>query len=235
MTLQIDRSIPEVLILRLDRPQSRNALDLELVERLQEALGAVQARAVVLGSTDPACFCAGADITVADEERVRISERLYALYHTMLSLDVPIVAAVGGHAVGGGAQLAVAADLRIGTPSTRFRFTGPGHGLAVGGWGLPSLVGRGRALDLCLAMRPVAAEEALRIGLLDRLVDDADAEAAELARHLAALDAAAVGRIKSLVREATGVLALLERERDGNRGWSGSVAGLRRPDMRTPP
>ena len=132
--------------------------------------------------------------------------------------------------MGGGAQLAIAGDLRIGTPATRIRFAGPGHGLSVGAWGLPSLVGRGRALDLCLAMREVGAEEALAIGLLDRVVADADTVAIELATAFAALDANAVGRVKSTVRDVTGLLAALEAEREGNRvNWSGSTTVLRRP------
>lgn len=233
MTLRADRPADGVLVLRLDRPECRNAINLLLVEALLDVFSAVSERAVVLGSTDPACFCAGADLRVGDRERARVSDRLYELYRRMLSLDVPIIAAAGGHAVGGGAQLALASDLRIGTPSTRFRFAGPGHGLAVGAWGLPSLVGRGRALDLCLTLRPVDAAEALSIGLLDRVADDADAVALEMATMLAGLDAGAVGRVKSIVRDAGGVLALLEQERTGNQEWLGSAAGLRRSHGRS--
>ena len=86
-----------------------------------------------------------------------------------------VVAALDGAAVGGGAQLAIAADLRVAAPAAFLQLAGPGHGLAVGAWGLPSLVGRGRALDLCLSMRPVEREEALAIGLVDRVADDAAA------------------------------------------------------------
>src|SRR5919108_254958 len=82
---------------------------------------------------------------------------------------------------GAGAQLAVAADLRVASPGARIQVAGPGHGLAVAAWSLPSLIGRGRAMDLCLTMRPVGAEEALRIGLVDRLEDDAAAAGLALA------------------------------------------------------
>ncbi len=230
MTLTTDRSTPKVLILRLDRPAKRNAIDRSLVEALLVAFEAPEARAIVLSSTDAACFCAGADLSIEDAERAAVSDLLYDLYGRMLRLPAPIVVAVDGHAVGGGAQLAIAGDLRIGTPATRIRFAGPGHGLSVGAWGLPSLVGRGRALDLCLAMREVGAEEALAIGLLDRVVADADTVAIELATAFAALDANAVGRVKSTVRDVTGLLAALEAEREGNRvNWSGSTTVLRRP------
>jgi enoyl-CoA hydratase len=228
MSLHIDRSLPGVLVLRLDRPAQRNAINREMVEALLTTFATVSERAVVLGSTDPSAFCAGADLTLADSERAAVSDLLYELYARMIRLDAPIVVAVGGHAVGGGAQLALAGDLRIGTPATRIRFPGPGHGLAVGAWGLPSLVGRGRALDLCLTMRPVDAAEALAIGLLDRVVDDADTAAMELATTLAGLDPAAVRRTKTLVRDASGLAAALAQEQAGNRAaWSGSTAGLR--------
>ena len=228
MSLQIDRSLPDVLVLQLDRPAQRNAINRDMVEALLAAFATVSERAVVLGSTDPSSFCAGADLTLADAERAAVSDLLYEVYARMIRLHAPIVVAVGGHAVGGGAQLALAGDLRIGTPATRIRFVGPGHGLAVGAWGLPSLVGRGRALDLCLTMRPVDATEALAIGLLDRVVDDADTEAMELATTLAGLDPAAVRRTKALVRDASGLAAALAQEQAGNRAaWSGSTAGLR--------
>jgi enoyl-CoA hydratase/carnithine racemase len=228
MSLRIDRSLPDVLVLRLDRPAQRNAINRDMVEALLAAFTTVSERAVVLGSTDPSAFCAGADLTLADAERAAVSDLLYEVYARMIGLDAPIVVAVGGHAVGGGAQLALAGDLRIGTPATRIRFPGPGHGLAVGAWGLPSLVGRGRALDLCLTMRPVDAAEAMAIGLLDRVVDDADAAAMELATTLAGLDPAAVRRTKTLVRDASGLAGALAQEQAGNQAaWSGSTAGLR--------
>lgn len=152
---------------------------------------------------------------------------MYELYEKMVTLPVPIVVALAGHAVGGGAQLAVAGDLRVAGPKTKIRVAGPAHGLSVAAWGLPSLVGRGRALDLCLTMRPVEAEEALSIGLVDRVKDDPDGAAVELASAIAGLDASAAGRVKRLVSQASGFLDALREERSGNReSWSGSVAAL---------
>ncbi|HET8754457.1 MAG TPA: enoyl-CoA hydratase/isomerase family protein [Solirubrobacteraceae bacterium] len=207
----------------LDRPHKRNALDAALVEALIDAFSAEPWRAVVLGTTDTRAFCGGADLSLADAARARVSLRLYDLYRLMIALPAPIVAAVQGPAVGGGAQLAIAADLRIGDARAVFRFPGPGHGLAVGAWGLPSLVGRGRAIDLCLTSRDVDADEALRIGLLDRVVDDAPAAARELAEQFAGLDAGAVGRVKRVVRGAAGLDAALAREAAGNASWEGAI------------
>jgi enoyl-CoA hydratase len=227
VSLKLERRDDGVVGVWLDRPAKRNALDRELVTALGNAFGDADARAFVLGSSSPGAFSAGADLGLADDERARVSDLLYRCYERMLRCPAPIVAAVDGAAVGGGAQLALASDLRVGGPSARLRFVGPGHGLAIGAWGLPSLVGRGRALELCLTMRPVDADEALSLGLLDRVEPDPRAAALTLASELTRLDAGAVGRIKAVTRTASDLLAALEEERRGNlEAWSGAVGGL---------
>jgi enoyl-CoA hydratase/carnithine racemase len=226
--VDVQRHADGVLALWLDRPQKRNAIDTPLVTALIRAVEEAGDEVIVLASRDPRAFCAGVDLSLTDAERAEVSDRLYALYHLLLTRRAPVVAAVGGPAVGGGAQLAIAADLRVIGPSAVFRFAGPGHGLAVGAWGLPSLVGRGRALDLCLTMRDVGAEEALAIGLADRVSDDVVTEALTIAASLAALDRAAVTRVRDMSQETFDLVAALDRERAGNRAaWSGSVDGLR--------
>jgi len=219
-----DRPAPGVLRVRLDRPERRNALDRPTLVALHDAFAAVEEPVVVLGSTSRAAFCAGADLGLEDGERAAVSDLLYALYGRITAAAAIVVAALDGPAVGGGAQLAIAADLRVCSAGARIRVAGPGHGLAVAAWGLPSLVGRGRAMDLCLTMRPVGAEEALAIGLVDRLVEDAEAGALELAAQLAALDPAAAARVKHVAWGAARALEALEAERAGNRAaWSGSM------------
>ena len=221
-----DRPAKDVLRLRLNRPDQLNAINMPLVRALNAAFDSVDARAVVLGSSSQA-FCSGADLDIEDEERARVSDLLYELYEKMVKLPVPIVVAVNGHVVGAGMQLAIAGDLRIAGPETKMRVAGPGHGLAVAAWGLPSLVGRGRALDLCLTMRAVGAEEALDIGLVDRVEQDPGEAAIGLASEFAGLDPAAVGRVKRVVIEASGYLDALREERSGNSAaWSGSAAAL---------
>lgn len=223
--MRVERREGGVVTLWLHRPDRRNAIHRAMVAELSEAFGDRSARAFVLGSSTRGSFCGGADLTLEDSERAEVSDQLYRLYQRMLLNPAPIVAAVDGAAVGGGAQLALASDVRIGSGSAQMRFVGPGHGLAIGSWGLPSLVGRGRAIELCLSMRPVGAAEALALGLLDRIDDDPAAAALALAESYAQLDPAAVARVKSVVRTASGVLAALEEERRGNlESWSGSVA-----------
>ena len=222
--LRADHPQQGVLRLRLDRPECRNALDRPLVEALLGAFEAREEPVVVLGSTSPGAFCAGADLRLDDGERAEVSDLLYALYARMAGSDAIVVVALGGPAVGGGAQLAIAADLRVAGPAAFLQLAGPGHGLAVGAWSLPSLVGRGRAIDLCLSMRSVGPAEALAIGLVDRVADDADAAALELAAGLAALDPAAAARVKRVAWSATSALEALDAERAANReAWSGSM------------
>lgn len=225
-SLIVDEPADGVARFRLNRPETRNAIDRELVAALLDALGSADAAVVVLGSTDPEAFSAGADLSVGDAERADVSDLLYELYERMVCHPAPIVVAAGGHAVGGGAQLLIAGDVRIGGRTTKVRFVGPGHGLAVGAWGLPSLVGRGRAIDLCLTMRSVDAGEALRIGLLDRVESDPGAAALELAAGLSRLEREAVGRVKRIVTGGAGLLDALRRERRENRGWSGGMRPL---------
>jgi enoyl-CoA hydratase len=226
--LRCDRPAPGVLRLRLDRPERRNALDRPLIEALLDAFAAPAEPVVVLGSTTPEAFCAGADLRLEDAERAGVSDLLYELYGRMTSSEAIVVAALDGPAVGGGAQLAIAADLRVVARTARIRLAGPGHGLAVGAWGLPSLVGRGRAMDLCLTMRPVDAEEALRIGLADRVVDDAGQTAVELAAEFATLDPAAAARVKRVAWASARAFEALEVERAENRAaWSGSMEAAR--------
>lgn len=227
--LAVEEHEPGVIALWLNRPDSRNALDGGLVAALATQFGRTEARAFVLGSSDPRWFCAGADLTLDDARRAQVSDRLYELYGVMTASAAPIVVAIEGAAIGGGAQLALAGDIRLGGPLARFRFPGPGHGLSVGPWGLTSVVGRGRALEICLTMRDVEAEEALAIGLITVIEDDARRAALAMAEALGALDRAAAARTKAIVRTASGLDRALELERAGNASWSGSVKGLEPP------
>jgi len=224
--LRRDRPAPGVLRLRLDRPERRNALDREVLEDLLDAFAAPEAPVVILGSTSDIAFCAGADVKLEDAERAAVSDLLYALYTRMARSEAIVVAALDGPAVGGGAQLAIAADLRVASPGAGIQVAGPGHGLAVAAWALPSLVGRGRAMDLCLTMRPVGAEEALAMGLVDRMAADAAAAALDLAAELVALDPAAAARVKRVVWSSASALDALAIERSENHAaWSGSMDG----------
>lgn len=208
----------------LDRAETHNALRLSDVESLHRDVAATTERVVVLSSSTPGAFCSGADRRVSDAERRQLSDALYALYEGMRASDAIFIAAVDGPAVGGGAQLAVAADLCFVGSRGWFRFVGVGHGLAVGAWGLPALVGRGRALDLCLSMRRLEAAEAVAIGIAQRLVDDPVGAATAYGMTLRQADGEAVTRVKRVVELGARTGESLAEERQRNMAWNGSLS-----------
>jgi 2-(1,2-epoxy-1,2-dihydrophenyl)acetyl-CoA isomerase len=216
-----------VRTLALNRPERRNALNEELLDRLPEELeraaGDPAVRAVVLTGRGGA-FCAGGDLElmaggVGDLEQGVARERAAALLREM---PKPTVAAVNGPAAGAGFSLALAADFRLASTSARFT---PGFGAVAlcGDYGvsyhLPRLVGREQALRLLLLGETWDAETALRRGLVgavadaDRFEDEVDA----LADRLAALAPLAVARVKANLSWAEGAdfAAVLREEAEG--------------------
>lgn len=225
--VRVDHPVRGITRIRLNRPAQRNAVNASMVETLHEVFRSARAGVVVLaGSTDGA-FSSGVDLSLSDEERWRVSDRLYELYALMLRSPVPIIASIEGAAVGGGAQLALASDVRIASPRAWLQFRGVGHGLAVGAWGLPSLVGRGRALTMCWSMERVAAATALQDGLVDAVEDATESAAMAMAGHLLHLNLGAVSRVKRVVGLAAGLDTALAEERHANRlAWAGSMSGI---------
>ncbi|WP_408899871.1 enoyl-CoA hydratase/isomerase family protein (plasmid) [Nocardioides sp. R1-1] len=212
---------PTVRLLRLDRAARRNALDMAAVEGLLDALNGAPEQCVVLGSSTPGMFCAGADLGVPDAERAEVSERLYECYEAIVRRPGLVAAVVDGAAVGGGAQLAAAADIRVAGPSARWRWVGPGHGLAVGAWILPHLVGRSRALDLTLTGRWLELPEARDAGFVHRVDEDPWAATLALVEDLGRLDSAALATVKAIATSPQ-VLESLEHERRRNgESWDG--------------
>lgn len=222
MSARIEDRASGLRLILLDRPGKRNAIDGGLVNTIRQAVETATGNAIVLGSTNPTAFSSGADLGLEDADRAAVSAALYELYALMREAPQVIIAAANGHAVGGGAQLLLASDLRFADPGVTIRFVGAGYGLVVGAWGLPSLVGRGRALDLCVSMRPVSAEEALVIGLVDRLVDDPLAAAIEYGDQLEDLPPSSVAHAKQIVG-ISDLDAALRAEQKRNAGWDGSM------------
>jgi enoyl-CoA hydratase/carnithine racemase len=213
---------------RLARPVRRNALDVSLLRAVTETLAAEPGVPVLLASADPRVFCAGADLTITDAERAAVSDLVYDCCETIITRPGPVIAVLTGPAVGGGAQLAAASDLRIAGPTARLRWTGPpGLDLAVGAWLLPDLVGRAAAMDLVLTGRWVEAAEALALGLVNQVCDDPESVAAQIAAGLAGrgAEAWAEAGVKS-VMAAGGLLDRMRAERSANRSaWARVLAG----------
>jgi enoyl-CoA hydratase len=178
-----------VRVVRIGRPQRRNAVDSATAEGLLEAFLAFEradGERVAVLTGDERAFCAGADLK--DLPRLRPSGPLGP---TRLQLSKPVIAAVEGWCVAGGLELAVWCDLRVAGRSARFGCLERRWGVPLidgGTQRLPRIVGLGRALDLILTGREVPAPEASAMGLVDRLVDDGTAldAAVELAAGIAA-------------------------------------------------
>jgi enoyl-CoA hydratase/carnithine racemase len=224
MTLDLSTPHPGVFQVLMDRPAQMNALDPGLLSGLARWIGDEDASVVILGSTSRDCFSAGVDLKLGDRERAEVSRGLYLLYRQMRTTNAILVAAAEGHAIGGGAQLLIASDLRVVGPQVSIRFMGPGHGLAVGAWRLPGLVGRGRAMDLMLSMRPVGAEEALSIGLVEEISVEPLVRALEIARHIVGLSPPAVAALKRIVA-IPGEAEALVAEEEFNDQWNGAFPG----------
>lgn len=214
-----------VRILRIDAPQRRNALSAKTVEHLERALCANAEDPLLLGSSTSSAFCAGADLATDDATRAVLSDRLYACYELMVTRPGPVVAVIEGAAVGGGAQLTCAADLRFASPSARWRWVGPGHGLAVGGWVLPELVGRSRALDLTMTGRWLEAEEAAYSGFA-RIDKDPWTLARTCLDSMVDSDPTALAGLKQIANQGS-LLDRLHHERSHNAAWSGSAPSAR--------
>ena len=199
-----------VLVARMSRPDALNSLDEPLVEALLQVLDDLpdDVGAFVLTGAGDRAFSAGADLRLMTELEEEPLDSFLAsttrLFRTLAELPVATIAAVNGHAHGAGAEIACACDLRVGAPEATFRFPGVRYGLPVGAWHLAGLVGLGKAKELLLTAEPVAAEEALRIGLLQRLVprERLLAEAMALGERIAAHPRDAVAAVKALLGDA---------------------------------
>ena len=226
-----------VATLTMNRPQTKNALDPELLFALAKGLAEVAAarsvRAVVLTGAGDA-FCSGADLKGALSDLdsgadlgPRITQ-FHALIRTIVHAPKPFIAAVRGPAVGFGADLALACDLRVLSPDAYIQEKFVAIGLMPDGGGsfwLPRLVGIGRALEYLLLGTRIDAPLALSLGLANRVAADERAEAQALAATLAAGPPLALAAIKGAVRESAnaGIEAALEREKEGQTALLGSM------------
>ena len=212
----------------LNRPEKRNAIDLELRVALADAIEAADTdpavRVIVLTGAGPA-FCSGGDITtmkrMAPEQAIERAQLAQRVIRAIWNTPKPVLAAVEGAAFGAGTALAIACDRVVAACDARFATTFTNVGLA-GDMGtfvsLPIRVGVARARQMLLLPTPITAPEALAIGLVDAVVEPGDAltSAYRDAARLAAGPALAYGVIKKLLADPGSVnpFDLLEREVD---------------------
>ena len=208
------------VVATLDRPHRRNAIDQRMIDELH-ALCAELERAprvlVVTGSGGD--FAAGADIAELRDRRATDAHRAInaTAFDRLSALPLPVIAAIDGYALGGGAELAYAADIRIGTPATRIGNPETGLGIiaAAGAtWRLPRIVGEGRAAEMLLTGRILTADEALAWGLLSSLHASADllTAAHRIADRIVANDRQATIHTKTALRAPEGRHPAIESE-----------------------
>jgi len=204
-----------VAVLTIDRPQVRNAIGLNTMQELDTALTDAEtanpAVLVVRGAGERA-FVSGGDLkelsAIRDEAgAVEMATRMRRFLDRMASFPAPVIAALNGHALGGGAEVAVAADIRIAADDIRIGFTQAVLAI-MPAWGgaerLAELVGRGRAMLLVGSGKTLTAEEAQRIGLVDVVAPrgEFDAGCRDLASSFASLPPEASRSIKSVIAAA---------------------------------
>jgi enoyl-CoA hydratase/carnithine racemase len=220
-----------VRILTLNRPEKRNALDTALTRALLEALRATdeddEVRAVVLTGAGPG-FCAGADLSefkgLADPKAAQARSELTMSLHLIFSkLMKPVITAINGPAMGGGAGLALAGDLAVMAESAKLGYPEAKHGIvaAIVMANLVRQVGRKAAFELVSLAEPITAARALELGMVNRVVPEKELlpTALELAGKLAAVQPPAMALTKRLFHEVADLPleAALERGRDANK------------------
>jgi enoyl-CoA hydratase len=206
-SLMVDVEIQDGLaVVTIDRPHARNAISLETMDQLDDALDRViGARALVVKGAGDKAFVSGGDLKElsalrTEADAAAMARRMRGVCDRIAAFPGPVLAALNGHAFGGGAEVAVAADIRLAADDVRIGFNQVSLAI-MPAWGgaerLAALVGKGRALLLAGTGSVLDAAEAQRLGLLDVVVPRAsfEDEWRALARKLAAPPVAAIKRV----------------------------------------
>lgn len=202
-------SVAEIV---LDRPQKHNAITPDMAAALLDICAKADrneaVRVVIIKGAGDRAFSAGSDLNTLAEYESTWAFRNRVIYeNTIRNLRKPVIAALKGWVLGGGGEIALAADIRIAGRSARFGFPEVTRGWVGGGGAsqmLPRLIGYGQAMRLLLTGETIDAEEARRLGLIEMLVDDVEVEAtaAALAAKIASFSPVATQSVKAAVRMA---------------------------------
>src|SRR5687768_2654109 len=212
MSIELKR-IEEFAILTLNRPEALNALSFALIAELGRTLDEIarsDARALLITGAGDRAFCAGADIKELTGrsllEQKRGAETGQAVFAKLDRIPMPSVAIINGYAFGGGLELALACTLRIATRNAKMGLPEIKLGLIPGYGGtqrLPRAIGETRALEMIMTGRTVDAEEAHRIGLVNRLIEgDAVAQGIAYAREFSGYSLPVLGFARDAVKRA---------------------------------
>jgi enoyl-CoA hydratase len=213
MSKEVDLTIEDfVAEIVLNRPQKLNAITPEMAATIARLCAELDrdenVRAVLLRGAADRAFCAGSDLGSLAEYPNAWTFRNRVEYATAVrNLRKPVVAALKGWVLGGGAEMALSADIRVAGRGARIGFPEVKRGWVGGGGAsqlLPRLIGYGQAMRLLLTGEPIGAEEAFRLGMVEILVEDGEVEtqARALCRQLAGYSPVAVEAVKASVRMA---------------------------------
>jgi methylglutaconyl-CoA hydratase len=205
-----------IVLLGLDRPAAKNALGHQLLSEFREALSILGSdagvRVVVVHSLVPGIFCAGADLkeraAMSPSEAATFVQSIRTAFSELQDLPMPTIAAIEGGAFGGGLELALAADLRVAGSEAMMGLVETALAIIPGAGGtqrLPRLIGISRAKELIFTARRIGAEEAGRLGLVDRLAAPGEAlpQALMLAREILPNGPAALRLAKQAVNRGS--------------------------------
>src|SRR5690349_7043385 len=237
MSVLLEKRTNGIALVTLNRPQVLNALDVPAKERLAEIWQEISedsaVRVAVLTGAGPKAFCAGSDIKEINRtgRMVSTDTLLRAIPGVGIPLIKPVIAALHGHCVGMGMTLALHCDLRLAAKNTVLGYPEVKHGMisGVSAMRLPQVIPQAKALEMMLLGRNMTADEALRIGLINAVVDDVQAEAQAWADTIASYSPLAVQATKRLAlfpqrlsesekAEITAVRDLVESKDDFKQG-----------------
>lgn len=242
MTMVLLRQDGPIAELQLNRPEALNAVSTAFARELTAACGRIaadtEAVVVVVTSTSPRAFCVGADLKerngFSTADLLEQREVFREVFGAVRNLPQPAIAAVAGYALGGGCEIALSCDVIVADRTAQLGLTETSVGLVPGGGGTQLLtrrVGAARAADLVFTARKVAADEALSLGLVDRLVDVGTAREAALAlgHQIAANSPTALRAAKRALREGADVTIVAGLELE-DAAWREAVSSADREE-----
>lgn len=223
-----------VEILRINRPDKRNALDTATIGLINAALTELASdadlRALVISTTSTTALCAGADVSepLDPEGGVRRMEAFADLYRLIEEFPVPTIAVCVGNCVGAGAEIVAGCDLRVGGDNLKLAWAGARLGVPVGPARLTQLVGLSRAKDLVYTGRPIGLDEAASYGLFQTttVAHEAEDAALELAGRIAQQSADGVRTLKQMFRHLEDSSARVAYENEHLVAFQREGAGL---------
>ena len=206
MSVLLEKRANGVAVVTINRPQAMNSLDVRAKERFgevwQEIAADPQVRVAILTGAGEKAFCAGSDIKEIARTGSMVSTEtlMRALPGVGIPLDKPVIAALHGFCVGMGMTLALHCDLRLAARNTVLGYPEVKHGMisGVSAMRLPQVIPQAKALEMMLLARNITADEAARIGLVNAVVDDVQAEARAWAETIASYSPVAVQATKRL-------------------------------------